>query len=219
MTTATPAEPGTDDRVGAWTIAGLVLCIVAWPIAFGVVASVEAVVLRPLGWYAEAGTRSLSIQNATFPVTWGVLVAGAGVRLARRWVPGARFRGRGWALLGAGLLLAGLSEYLTDEFVRHWAGNYDPEYGGSSLFIPWALVAVALAGWAALAVPRRRRVALVALAATAGAGVALAFASNLAGAADGIREANVPIATVFVLDAVFSVGTVLAAMVDPGPGA
>jgi hypothetical protein len=219
MTTATPAGHGAHDRVGAWAAAGSLLCVLAWPVAFLLVATVEAVLLRPLGWEPVAGMPSLSLQNATFPVTWGALVAAASVLLAPRWVPSARFRRRGWVLLGVGLLLAGLSEYLSDEFVRAWAGNYDPEYAGLSLFIPWALGAVALATWAALAVQRGRRVALMALAFVAGAGLALALASNLGGAADGIRGENVPIATVFALDAIYALGAGLMVLVDRGPGA
>ena len=219
MTTAIPAEPGPQDRVGAWAAVGVLLCLAAWPVAFALVATIEAVLLRPLGWYAVAGMRSLSVRNASFPIVWGILVAAPAMLLAPRWVPRARFRRRGWILLGVGLLLAGFSEYLTDEFVRDWAGNYDPEYAGLSVVIPWALGAVALATWAALAVPRRTRVSLLALAALTGAGLALALASNLAGAADGIRAENVPIATVFVLDALFALGAGLVTLLDPGPGA
>jgi hypothetical protein len=102
-------------------------------------------------------------------------------------------------MLGVGLVVATVVIALGNEFVRARYGYYDPEYQGLSFFAGPALVAVALATWAALAVPRDGILAPGAAMLTAAAGLAMALLPSLPGTADGIDAESLPLAGAFVV--------------------
>lgn len=137
-------------RVAVWAFLGFVVYALA---AFGsllLVATVEQVILEPLGLGGEPGTSSWGLVLASHPIAWGVIVAAVAAWFGGRLLPGAFVAGRGSAAhLVAGLALAAVTTYLLHEFVRERYGWSDPDYYGLSIFAPSALVAVALAGWAA----------------------------------------------------------------------
>lgn len=208
----------TDDRIeriGLWIATGLGLYVLGAYLAFPPLLLVDSLILAPLGVVAEAGNVGLSVRNALHPVVWGLIVAGVSVPVGRRLVPGIQFSPRGWAILVAGLALSAITTFLEAEFVRARFGYYDPEYVGTSLFAWPALVAIALAGWAALAVPGGRRGLLVLLALAAAAGLALALLPSIPRAADGIDPTNVPLAGAFIADIGYGVAVVIAAALGP----
>ena len=187
------------DRVGLWSAVGFGLYVVMGFGSILFVAAVEKQILAPFGLVAEAGAVGLSVRNGIWLAVWGVLVAGVAMWVGRLLVPGARFAPLGWTLLGVGIGLAALCEYEINEFVRGWAGVFDPEYANVGGFAPPALLAVALAGWAALAVPPPQRFIPTLLCIAAGVGASIALGSNLPGAIDGIRQVHSEIAVVFAI--------------------
>lgn len=201
-------------RVAVWAFLGFVVYALA---AFGsllLVATVEQVILEPLGLGGEPGTSSWGLVLASHPIAWGVIVAAVAAWFGGRLLPGAFVAGRGSAAhLVAGLALAAVTTYLLHEFVRERYGWSDPDYYGLSIFAPSALVAVALAGWAAAALDCGHRGALVALQVAALVGLAIALLPSVPGAADGIRPSSAPLAVVFVIDVAFAVGSTLAVLV------
>ncbi len=83
-------------------------------------------------------------------------------------------------------------------------------YAGLSYFAGPALVAIALAGWATLAMPRRA-MPLAAATILAVVGLGIALLPSVGGAADGIDAESIPIAAVFTANALY--GVVVAALV------
>lgn len=221
MTLDQPRDPASDAepaQVLLWTFLGFIVYVLVGFGSIFVLAAVERVLLAPFGIYSEAGTASLSIRNALHPVAWGVVVALVAAESRSRLVPGARFGLRSHVVLVIGLVLASVTTLLVEEFVRARYGYFDPEYTGLSLFGGPALVAVALAAWAAMSVPRCRRGPLLVAATLSVIGIGASLLPSLPGAADGIPAASVPIAVVFVVDGCFALGALgLAWLVDP-PG-
>jgi hypothetical protein len=181
-----------------WTIAGFVLYALGWIGSMLIWMLAERFVLEPVGLRAEAGTVGLSVRNGLHALVWGLLVAAVAAPLGRRLVDGIRFTRTGWVMLGVGLVLATVVIALGNEFVRARYAYYDSEYQGLSFFAGPALVAVALATWAALAVPRDGVLAPGAAMLTAAAGLAMALLPSLPGTADGIDAGSVPLAAAFV---------------------
>jgi len=120
----------------------------------------------------------------------------------------------GWVVLLIGLVLATITTFLDIEFVRASHGIYDFEYGGFTGFAGPALVAIALAGWAALAVPRGRSRLLDVLTVAAAASLVAVLLPSVGGATDGIDAENIPIAAALATDALYAV-VVTALVVRP----
>lgn len=200
---------GLGDRMAAlqgpalWTITGLVLYVLGGTASLLGIALFESVFLAPMGLDPQAGTLGLSVQNGVHALVWGLLTAALSVPLGRRLVAGIRFPATGWLVLLIGLAIATGATLLGNEFVRARFGYYDPEYEGLTLFTGPALVALALATWAALAVPRDGVLIPGAAALTAAAGLALTLLPSLPGAADGIPAESIPLVAMFALGAVY----------------
>jgi len=207
--------PSISRRVAAWAAVGLVVYVVA---AYGsvlLVAAAEQAVLDPLGLGGEPGTSSWGVILAVHPIAWGVVTALAAGWIGGRLLPGAVHPGLGSAAhLGAGLAPAAVTVYLLHEFVRARYGWFDPEYTGFAIFAAPALVAIGLAGWAAAAIDREHRGALVALQVAALIGLAIALLPSLPGVQDGISPSSVPLAAVVVIDVAFAVGSTSAVLVS-----
>ncbi|HXG26039.1 MAG TPA: hypothetical protein VNL94_04195 [Candidatus Binatia bacterium] len=181
-----------------WTMAGLVLYIVGGLVSLLALSLVDGILLAPFGLAAQAGELGLSVRNGLHAIAWGLLTIAVAAPLGRRLIPGIRFRSVGWSMLAVGLVLAAVVVVLGAEFVRARYGVYDPEYQGLSFFAGPALVAVALATWAALAVPRDGIVVPGAAMLTAGAGLAMSLLPSLPGAADGVQVESLPIVLAFL---------------------
>lgn len=201
------SRPDAADRTGLawWTLAGLGLFPVGWVASLLAIATIERLVLEPFGIRAEAGEVSLSVRNGLHQIVWGATVAAAAVPFGRGLVPGIRFRRSAAVLLAVGLVIAAATELLVIEFDRIRRGYFDPEHVGMITFAPPAIVGVALATWAAMAIPSPDRAPLVALAAIATTGFALATIPSLSGLSDGIDPESVPLAITLVVAAAFVV--------------
>jgi hypothetical protein len=193
-----------------WALAGLGLYLVVGAGSLFLTGLVADPILGAMGLPVEAGKIGLSVRNAIHPIAWGVMVAVASVPIGRRLVGEIRFSLAGNVLLGVGLGLAAITWFLGEEFVRARYEYFDPEYIGFSLIAWPAIVAVALAGWAALAAPPNQRTALAGLLLLAAAGLGLALLPSMIGAADGIRPENVPLAIAFLLDVLYAVAVIVA---------
>ena len=189
--------------VAAWAIAGFLIYVLGGMAMLFVGLSIGEAILASMGIPSHAGTQGLSLRNSFHSTAWGAFVVAASAPLGFRLVPGLRFNATGWVVIVTGLLLATMTTYLGIESVRARFGIYDPEYQGFSFFAGPALVAISLAGWATLAVPGRRAKPLVSAALAAVAGLAVALLPSLASAADGIDSTNIPLASVYIADAVF----------------
>jgi hypothetical protein len=194
--------------VALWVAASFVLYVVALFVAIVPVAVIVDPLLGAIGLPARAGEPGLSIQNGAHTVAWGLLAAAPAAWLGRRLVPELRFQAPGAAVLLAGLALAGVTTTLLDEFVRERYVWFDPEYAGWSVFAGPALVAIALAAWACLALPRERRLLPFLALAAAFLGLGIALLPSVSGLGDGIRASSLPLAVTFAVDVVFAVGTV-----------
>jgi hypothetical protein len=182
-----------------WTIAGFVLYVLGGMASILAIGLFENLFLQPSGLRPEAGTFGLSVQNGAHDVAWGLLVAAIAAPLGRRMVAGIRFGWPGTAMLAGGLVIAAAATTLGDEFVRARFGLYEPRAMGLTLFTGPAIVAVALATWAALAVPPSGAV-VPALAALAAAGcLALSLLPSLPGLDDGIDAASIPLVIAFTI--------------------
>lgn len=201
------SKPNEAKRTGIawWTLAGLGLFPVGWVASLFAIATIELFVLEPLGLRAEAGELSLSIRNGIHQIAWGVTVAAAAVPFGRRLVAGIRFRPSAARLLAVGLVIAATTQLLVLEFARLRYGYVDTEYVGMIIFVPPAIVAVALATWAAMAIPSPDRAELIALAAIGAIGFALATVPSLGGLSDGIDPASLPLAVSLLVGAAFVV--------------
>ncbi len=186
-------------RPALWTLAGFVLYVLG---AFGgllLIVVIEGPLLAVFGLRAEAGTLGLSVQNGLHAITWGLLTAAIAWPLGRRLVPGIRFQAVGGAMLLVGLVIAAVTMTLGNEFVRARYGHYDPEYEGLAVFAGPAIVAIALATWAALAVPRSGVLVPAAAMLTAAAGFAMSLLPSLPGVSDGIDPASIPLIAAFLV--------------------
>jgi hypothetical protein len=172
-------------------------------------------VLKAMGLPAEAGEIGLSVRNAIQPIVWGILAALVAIPVGRAMMPGLQFRPVGWLLLLAGLLLASATWFLIEEFVRARFTYMDPEYVGFSLLTWPALVAIALSGWAALAVPRPEGSVLIGVVVLGVIALAAALAPSIPGALDGISPENLPLAAVFGVDAAYGLGVTVAVLAAP----
>jgi len=187
-----------------WAAAGLVLYLLAGVGSLFITALIVDPALGAAGMPVAAGEIGLSVRNAIHPLVWGALVAALAVPIGRRLVPGVRFTLGGWLVLGTGLVLAAVSWFLIEEFVR-WRFTYvDVEYVGFSVLTWPALVAIALSGWAALAVPPGNAIPLVSLLVLAGIGLGVALLPSVVGAADGIDPGNIPLATALLVDVAYA---------------
>ncbi len=207
---APPDQASHGTGVFWWTLAGLGLYPVGFVASMLVIATIEQLILDPMGIRAQAGEVSLSIRNGLHHVVWGAAVAAVAVPIGRRLVPATRFERAGVAVLAVGLVLAALAELLIIEFDRTRNGYFDPDHVGLAIAVPPAMVAVALASWAAMAIPRPSRAPLVVLAAVAAIGFVLALLPSIGGLADGIDPESIPLALCLVVSAAF---VVLAPMV------
>jgi len=195
-----------------WALAGLGLYVVVGAGSIFLTALVADPILGALGMPVRAGEIGLSIRNAIHPIVWGAIVAAASVPIGRRLVAGIRFSLAGTAVLVVGLGLAAATWFLGEEFVRARYAWFDPEYVGLSLFAWPAIVAIALAGWAALAVPRGHARALIGWMLLAAVGLGLVLVPSMIGAADGIEPGSVPLASAFLLDVAYVVGVIVATL-------
>jgi hypothetical protein len=194
----------TDNRPMLWVAWGVFAYGLAGVASLFVVAGVAPIIVAPIGLDIEAGSGGLSLRNGVHAVVWGFATAALAVPVGRRVVSGLRFGALGWVILGCGLVLAELTTTLVEEFVRVRLGLYEPRATGFTLFSGPALVAISLAAWAALAVPRRDRV-MVAIVGVAATGLLLTLLPSLSGATDGISEGSLPLATTLALDALFTI--------------
>jgi hypothetical protein len=216
MTTTAIARPrlGPQRAVAVWTIAGAVIYIVSGLASILAMATIEELVLAPLGLGSAVGSPSLSIRNGIHAAAWGFIAAGMALPLGRWLGVEVAPSTRAWVILVAGLVLAAVTTSLVEEFVRARYGMFEPRATGWTIFAGPALIAIAVAGWAALAVPRTQRAvpALVTLAAAAG--LAIVLLPSLPGAADGIDPESVPLAVIVGLDAVFASVTAVVVFVQ-----
>lgn len=211
------SSPPTRDRTDLWAFAGLGLYLLIGVGSLFITAIVADPILDAVGLQVEAGRIGLSVRNALHPAVWGLLVAATSIPIGRRLVAGIHFGRRGWLVLIVGLALASVTWFLLEEFVRASFGYMDPEYVGFSLVAWPALVAVALAGWAALAVPAGTPLLVFVVLAVMTLGLALA--PSAIGAADGIDPANLPLATVLAVDVGYAVVVLVMTMRRRGRGA
>jgi hypothetical protein len=188
-----------------WAIAGFALYLLGGAGSILVTAIVADPVLEAAGFRVEAGELGLSVRNALQPLVWGGLVAAVSVPVGRRLIDSIRFSLGGWVILGSGLLLASVTWFLGQEFVRARFGYFDPGGVGVSFFAWPALVAVALCGWAVLAVRRGAAAPLVILLVLAAIGLAIALLPSVAGASDGVDAASVPLALTFLVDVAYAI--------------
>jgi hypothetical protein len=198
------ATPARGDRIAGlhgaalWTITGLVLYVLVGMGSLFLTGRVFDPILGAVGLVVQAGEPGLSIRNGLHAVVWGLLTAVVAMPFGRRLVDGVRFSAAGWIVLVIGLVIATVAITLGAEFVRSTHGVYDPEYEGLTLFTGPALVAVALAAWAALAVPRAGVLAPAGTLLAAGAGLVLSLLPSIPGATDGVAAAQLLLLAAFV---------------------
>jgi hypothetical protein len=201
-------EESRGSGIALWALAGFALYVLGGAVSLFITALLVDPMLTSLGMPVEAGEIGLSVRNALDPVAWGVLVACVSVPIGRRLVPGIRFAPAGWVVLAIGVVLASLTWFLLEEFVRGRFEYVDVDYVGFTVFTWLALVAIALCGWAALAVPRGSGGPLAVLLALAVTGMGLALVPSVPGVADGIEPENLPLALVFLVDLVYAVAVI-----------
>ena len=207
----------TTSRVGAWAAIGIVLYVVIGILSLFLAAATENLVFGPFGIEVAAGTVGLSLRNGLHHILWTLLVAAAAIPVGRRLVPDARFGGLpGLAVLAVGAGLAGLTEFLINEWARERFEYFDPEYVGLAGFAPAGTVAVAFGAWAALCVPRGSRSDLLGLLFLAVAGFGIAVAPSFAGLGNGIEMSSIPLALALVVDGAFAlIAALIARRPDP----
>jgi hypothetical protein len=209
---------GRSSGVALWTLAGIVLYALAAIGSLFAIATIERL-MPGLGDQVAAGTIGLSVENGLHPLVWGGLVAAASVPIGRRLVDNLRFGAAGWFVLLIGLALSAVTTLLVDEFVRARFGYFDPDMTGFTVFAGPALVGIALAAWAALAVPSGRGLPLVAATVAAAASLALALLPSIGGLGDGIESESLPLAGVFLVDVLFAAGAAMLVLrTAPAPG-
>jgi hypothetical protein len=204
-------DEGTD-RGLAWAAAGLGIYLVAGIGSMFVVAAIHDTVLRLAGLDAEPGTVGWGLYLASMDVAWIVLGATGSAWIGRRLIAGLRLDAVGPLLiLGAGLVLAGLTTLTLHEWIRARYEVFDPEYAGPVFFAAPAVVAASLAGWAALALPPRHRRAVQVELVLAGVAFAVAALPTLGGLTDGLSSSGVALALALGLDGVFVSAVIVAA--------
>jgi len=191
-----------------WSAAGLVLYLLGGVATLLLTALIADPLLGAMGQPVAAGELGLSVRNAIHPVVWGASVAVMCAPIGRRLVRGIHFGLDGWLVLAAGLTLAAVTWFLIEELVRSRFAYVDVEYVGFSVLAWPALVAIGLAGWAALAVPHGSAIAPVALVVLAAIGLGIALLPSVFGAADGIDAGNMPLAIVLLADVVYAMSVV-----------
>lgn len=177
-------------------------------VATGFTAFVVISTLVGLGLLAFAEPQADGVGLALWSLVWGVLSALVVVVAARPLLgTGLRAGAGALAVLGGGLIVASMTQYTLYEWVVAKFGYYDPEYIGWTVALPGAVVAVAVAGFAAWASPRPADAPppLIALALGA-AGVGFIVLSNVGGLADGIRPSSVPLAIMVGAAGIFTFG-------------
>lgn len=190
---------------------GLGLYVLIGVISLFAVAWTADAVLESWGVEVAAGTIGLSIRNAVHPIAWGIATALIALPIGRRLVPGICATGVGWSLLGTGVVLASLTTFLVQEFVRARFVWFDPEYAGFTIFTAPAIVAIGLAGWATIAVPREAGRVPAATALLAVMGLAISLLPSIEGARDGIDADSIPLVVVLGLDVAYA--TVVALLI------
>jgi len=199
-------------RVAAWAALGFAGYIVIGLGSLLAIATVEEAILEPLGLGGEPGTSSWGIVLASHPLVWGAATAMAAAPLGRRLIPGGLRREiRPAVVLAVGLGLAAITTYLLHEFARERYGWFDSDYVGLVVFAAPALVAIALAGWAADILPRGGTPILFVALAAAVAGLGLAILPSVPGLQDGIRASSIPLATVLAVDVAYGTASLLLA--------
>jgi len=199
---STDAAPGWQLATALWAITGFVFYVLAGMGSLLAMALVEG--LLPADIQPAAGSISLSIRNGLHLLVWAALCAGASLVVGRRLVPDLRFGVGGWLLLAVGATLAALTMFLVNEDARARIGMFDPEYVGLSFFASPAVLAVALATWATLALPRGQSIVVAVAAAAAAGGLGLWLQPSHPHSADGIGAEHVPLAMAFLADLGFA---------------
>lgn len=211
------SDPGRSQRAAPasgpllWAAAGLAVYLLGAVAGLLLTVLVADPVLDAVGLRVEAGELGLSIRNAIHPLVWGAVVAAVSMPLGRRLVDGIHFELAGWVVLAVGLALASVTWFLGEELVRARFEYFDPEEVGLTLFVWPALVAIALCGWAVLAMPRGSATPIVALLVLAAMGLAVALLPSFVGAADGIDPQNLPLALAFLADVGFAMAVIVLA--------
>jgi hypothetical protein len=200
-------EPGASG-IALWTLAGFALYVLGGAVSIFLTAIVVDPLLEASDMPVEAGSIGLSLRNALQPIVWGCLVALPALPIGRRLIPGVRFRFGGWVLLATGLALAAVTWFLQEEFVRARYARFDPEYVGFSLFAWLALVAIALCGWASLAVRRGSGAPIAVLLALAVTGMGVALLPSVPGVADGMGPGHLPLGLMFFVDVAYAIAVV-----------
>jgi hypothetical protein len=205
VTVTTIAPQTTRSGVGSWAAAGFALYVVLGVVSLLVVARAGDMLAEPFGIDIGAGTVGLSIRNGVHHVAWGLTVVLVAAPLGRRLVPSIRFERQSVPVLLSGLALAGMSEFLLNEWARERFTYFDPEYVGLAGFAPAATVAIAVASWAAMSVPRASRSVLLALVVLSVVGLTVAVLPSVPGLGDGLDPSSVPLAVALVADGAFAV--------------
>lgn len=210
---------GDVDRGLAWALIGLVLYVACGVAAIFGVAAIESGVLTPIGLGAEPGTQGWGLYLASHDLAWGALAALAAGWAGRRLVPGLRIATIvPIVVLVVGVMLAATTTFALHEWVRARYALFDPEYAGPVFFAAPALVAVALGGWASLAMPARLRRPLVVETVAAGTGFAIATLPSLGGLSDGLAASSGPLALALGLDAAFVPAVIVAVVLGRRDG-
>jgi hypothetical protein len=177
-------------------------------VASGFGGFVGAWVLEASGLLVVSGLDAHGLGLTSQAVIWGILSVFV-VVVAARLLLDARLRisSGAIAVLGAGLVIAALAQYLLYDYAEARLGYFAWQSIGWTIALPGAVVAVAVASFAAWAAPRPAVAlpALIALA-LAAAGVGFIVLSNLDGLADGIRPASIPLAIMVGVAGVFTFG-------------
>lgn len=207
------------DRGLAWALVGFVLYVAAGPATLFAIAAASDALLRPLGLAAEPGSTSWGLYLASQPLAWGITTAMLAGWLGRRLIPGLATEASGPILvLGLGLALAATTTFALHEWVRARYELFDPEYAGPVIFAAPALVAVALGGWATLAMPRHLRRPVESLLLAATTGFVIATLPTLGGLTDGLAVSSRPLAMVLGLDGLFVLALVVTSLLTGRDG-
>ena len=198
--------PGEAPGVGRWAAIGLLLYVGIGVLSLFAIAAIEGYIFGPFGIEVAAGTVGLSLRNGLHHLVWGLTVALAAAPVGRRLVPAVRFdRRRALLFVVAGALLAGISEFLINEWGRDRFVYFSLRHVGFVGFAPAATLAVALCAWAALNLPRGSRAIMLALLGAATVGLAFTLLPSIPGLADGIDPGSIPLASVLLIDLIFAV--------------
>jgi len=190
--------------VGRWSLAVIVTWLLAGPATLFAIAAVRS---------GTPGTAAWGVYLATWQVAWGLAVALVGTLVGRRFVtdlrPGAPC---GLAALAAGLLLAAVTMFTIHESVRLRFGMFDGDAAGWIGLAPAALVAASCGAWAMAAAPPGMRRVPAALTLVAVVSVAALVGDSARGAADGIRDVNIPLTIALILGGMWAAGVAAAAV-------